>query len=114
LDNSPVQVGPDSWDVFVTSNQWLGPVNGSTLRWYSVWAGATGDAATTPGVAALWVNITSLDADMCSTSTQTIGQFTDRGAKGSFRITEVSGSSVYLKNGADDAVFNLASDTFTG
>ena len=44
----------------------------------------------------------------------TVGQFTDRGTKGSFRITVVSGSSVYLKNGANKAVFNLTSDTFTG
>jgi hypothetical protein len=114
LDNSPVQVGPDSWDVFVTSNQWLGPLDGSTVRWYSVWAGTTGDAATAPGVAAVWVDITSLGSYSCSTNTHTVGQFTDRGAKGSFRITAVSGSSVYLKNGADKAVFNLTSDTFTG
>jgi|GEM_PF-4222970 len=114
LDNSSVQVGPDSWDVFVTSNQWLGPVNGSTFRWYSVWAGTTGDAATAPGVAAVWVNITSLGSDLCTTNTHTVGQFTDSGAKGSFRITAVSGSSVYLKNGADETVFNLTSDTFTG
>jgi hypothetical protein len=112
LDNSPVQVGPDSWDVFVTSNQWLGPVNGSTVRWYSVWAGTTGDAATAPGVAAVWVNITSLGSDLCSTNMHSVGQFTDRGARGSFRITAVSGSSVYLKNGVDKAVFNLTTDTF--
>lgn len=114
MDNSPIQVGPDSWDVFVTSNQWLGPVNGSTVRWYGVWAGMTGDAATAPGVAAVWVNITTLGSDLCSTSTHTVGQFTDHGAKGSFRITEVNGSSVYLKNGADKAVFSLTSDTLTG
>jgi hypothetical protein len=114
LDNSPVQVGPDSWEVFVTSNQWLGAVKGSTVRWYSVWAGATGDAAAAPGVAAVWVNITSLGSDLCSTNTHTVGQFTDRGAKGSFRIIAVSGSSVYLKNGVRKAVFNLTSDTFTG
>ena len=113
LDNSPVQVGPDSWDVFVTSNQWLGSVNGSTVRWYSVWAGTTGDAATAPGVAAVWVNITSLGSDLCSTNTHTVGQFTDRGAKGSFRITAVSGSSVYLSNGPDRVVFNLVDDRFT-
>lgn len=113
LDNSPVQVGPDSWDVFVTSNQWLGPVDGSTVRWYSVWAGTTGDAATPPGVAAVWVNITSLGSDLCSTNTHTVGQFTDRGAKGSFRITAVSGSSVYLSNGPDRVVFNLVDDRFT-
>ena len=69
LDNSPVQVGPDSWDVFVTSNQWLGPVSGSTVRWYNVWAGTTGDATTIPGVAAVWVDITSLGSDLCSTTT---------------------------------------------
>jgi hypothetical protein len=114
LDNSPAQVGPDSWDLFVTSNQWIGPVNGSTVRWYSVWAGTTGDAATAPGVAAVWVNITSLGSDLCSTNTHTVGQFTDRGAKGSFRITAVSGSTVYLMNRADKAVFNLTNDTFTG
>jgi hypothetical protein len=114
LDNSPIQVGPASWDIFVTSNQWLGPVNGSSVRWYGVWAGKTGDATTAPGTAAVWIDITSLGSDLCSTSTQWVGQFTDRGAKGSFRITEVSGSSVYLKNGADKAVFNLTSDTFTG
>lgn len=98
----------------MTSNQWLGPVNGSTVQWYSVWAGTTGDAATVTGVAAVWVNITTLGADLCSTNTHTVGQFTDRGAKGSFRITAVSGSSVYLTNGAEEAVFDLASDTFTG
>jgi hypothetical protein len=114
LDNSLVQVGPDSWDVFVTSNQWLGPLKGATVRWYTVWAGTTGDAVAAPGVAAVWVNITTLGSELCSTSTHTVGQFTDRGAKGSFRITEVNGSSVYLRNGADKAVFNLTSDTFTG
>ncbi len=114
LDSSPVQVGPDSWDVFVTSNQWLGPVADSTVRWYGVWAGTTGDAATTPGVAAVWVDITSLGPDLCSTTTRTVGQFTDRGAKGTFQITKVSGSHVYLKNGADKVVFSLTGDTFTG
>lgn len=113
LDNPPVQVGPDSWDVFVTSNQWLGPVNGSTVRWYSVWAGTTGDAATTPGLAAVWVDITSLGSDLCSTNTHTVGQFTDGRAKGRLRITGVSGSRVFLLNGADKAVFDLTSDTFT-
>ncbi len=113
LDNSPVQVGPNSWDVFVTSNQWLGPVSGSTVRWYNVWAGTTGDATTIPGVAAVWVDITSRGSDLCSTSTLRVGEFTDRGAKGSFRITTVSGSRVYLKNGADEAVFSLITDTFT-
>ena len=97
----------------MTSNQWLGPVSGSTVRWYDVWAGTTGDATTIPGVAAVWVDITSLGSDLCSTSTLTVGEFTDRGAEGSFRITTVSGSRVYLKNGADEAVFSLITDTFT-
>lgn len=114
LDNSRVQVGPDSWDVFVTSNQWLGPVGGSTVRWYNVWAGTTGDASASPGVAAVWVNITSLGSDLCSTTTHTVGEFTDRGSKGSFRITTVSGSRVYLRNGIEEAVFSLTTDTFTG
>jgi hypothetical protein len=113
LDNSSVEVGPDSWDVFVTSNQWLGPVNGSRVRWYSVWAGTTGDAATTPGLAAVWVNITSLGSDLCSTNTHVVGQFTDGRATGRFRITAVSGSRVFLLNGADKAAFDLTSDTFT-
>ena len=49
INNSPVQVGPGSWDDFVTANQWTGPVGSSRSESYVVWAGATGDAAVLAG-----------------------------------------------------------------
>jgi hypothetical protein len=61
----------------------------------------------------LWVDITTLGSDLCSTNTHTAGQFTDGRATGRFRISAVSGSRVFLLNGADNAVFDLTSDTFT-
>src|SRR5579864_6484820 len=68
-----LQVGPDSWEDFITSNQWIGPNNGSRLSWYHVYAGMTGEAATPPHVPAVWVVRATLSTDGCTTNLATVG-----------------------------------------
>ena len=115
IDNLPVQVGPDSWEVFVTSNQWIGPWTGRPPRAYTVWAGKTGEAARAPGVPAVWVDLTTLGADLCSTSRTTVGQFVDRNAGGPLRIMAVNLPNVDLESQSGrHLVFSLTSDTFSG
>lgn len=114
LDNSPVQVGPDSWDTFVASNYWIGPVGNSGVGSYQIWAGMTGDAATPPGIPAVWVDILTIGSDGCSTSSREVGEFTDPGVGGTLTITSVRGSVVSLRSaGGRSLTFSLSSHRFS-
>jgi hypothetical protein len=113
LDNSSVQVGPDSWDVFVASNYWFGPVGTSHVNAYQIWAGMTGDAAMPPGVPAVWVDILTIGSDGCSTSSREVGEFTDPGAGGTLTITSIHGSVVSLRSAhGRNLTFSLSSHRF--
>jgi hypothetical protein len=113
IDSNLVQVGPDSYEVFNTTNQWTGPVNGSQVRWYQVYAGATGPSATPPQVPAVWVNITTLTTDRCSASFVKVGMFTDAAADGALRLMSVNGSVVDLVTVNGQPVqFDLVSHQF--
>jgi hypothetical protein len=97
IDDSAIQVGPDSWIQFVTTNQWTGPVGSSNTESYVVWAGATGNAAAPPGVPAVVVAVRTIGSDGCSTQTTEVGTYADRSAAGPLRITSVTGGIVYLR-----------------
>ena len=113
-NNGGVQVGPDSWEDFVTSNQWIGPINGSRLNWYHVYAGMTGEAATPPHVPAVWVVRTTLSTDGCTINLTTVGDFTDRSAGGLLSITSVQGVWVYLQAArGSHFYFDLTTDRFS-
>jgi hypothetical protein len=114
IDNSAVQVGPGSWDDFVASNQWTGPVASSAHESYVVWAGATGDAAKPPGVPAVAVDVVSIGADGCSTQTTHYEVFTYRLAAGPLEITSVKDDIVYLSAPSIAPVgFSLVTHRFT-
>jgi hypothetical protein len=114
INNSGVQVGPDSWEDFITSNQWIGPKNGSRLNWYHVYAGMTGEAATPPHVPAVWVDLTTLSTDGCTINVATIGDFTDRSAGGTLSITSVENEWVHLESASGAQFsFDLTSDRFS-
>jgi hypothetical protein len=110
INAGPVQVGPDSWDAFVTADQWIGPKPGSSSSLYQVFAGMTGDAATPPGVPAVWVNVITFSSDRCSTTGTTIGEFLDRIAGGTLTITSVAVPLVYLRSSKGTT---LSFDLFT-
>jgi hypothetical protein len=103
IDSSSIQVGPDSYDAFVTTNQWTGPVGTSTTEAYVVWAGMTGDDSITPGMPAVAIDTRTISADGCSTETSEVGVFTDPSAAGPLAITSVTGGLIYLStsSGAD-------------
>ena len=114
IDNSSVQVGPGSWDAFVASNQWTGPVGSSANESYVVWAGATGDAANPPGVPAVAVDVVSIGADRCSTQTTKYEVFTYRPAAGPLHVTSVKGDIVYLSAPSTPHLsFSLVTHRFT-
>jgi hypothetical protein len=114
INSGAVQVGPDSWETFVTSNQWIGPKNGSATTWYHVYAGRTGEAATPPDVASIWVDMTTLSSDQCSINPLTVGDFTDPGAQGALSITSVQDLWVYLRAADGQRIyFNLGTDRFS-
>jgi hypothetical protein len=114
IDNNPVQVGPGSWDDFVTANQWTGPVGSSPTESYVVWAGATGDAAAPPGVPAVAVDIRTVGSDGCSTQTTAVGVFTDAPARGPLKITSVRDGLVYLSARSGSPVaFSLLTHRYT-
>jgi hypothetical protein len=114
IDNSSVQVGPGSWDDFVTANQWTGPVGSSSTESYVVWAGATGDAAVPPGVPAVAVDIRTVGSDGCSTQTTVVGVFTDGPARGPLEITSVRDGLVYLSARSGSPVaFSLLTHRYT-
>jgi hypothetical protein len=114
INDSAVQVGPDSWETFVTANQWMGPKNGSATTWYHVYAGSTGEAAIPPHVASIWVDMTTLSSDQCSISTVTVGDFSDLAARGALSITSVQDPWVYLRAADGQRLyFNLATDRFS-
>ena len=96
LDSNPVQVGPDSFEVFNTINQWTGPVTGSQTRWYRVFAGATGPSATPAHVPAVWLNLAGLRADGCAVNEAKVGTFTNTAADGPLRLVWVNGTVVHL------------------
>jgi hypothetical protein len=114
IDNSPVQVGPDSYEAFVTSNQWTGPVATAASPAYVVWAGVTGENASPPGIPAVVVDVRTLSPDGCTVTTAEVGTFTEPVATGPLSITSVQGTWVYLQtpNGVP-FYFNLATDQFT-
>jgi hypothetical protein len=113
VNSAPVQVGPDSWDDFVTSNQWTGPVNGSSDESYVVWAGMTGQDGNPPNTPAVAVALRSLSSDHCATTQSAIRTFTIS-APGSLRIISASAGSVILEaaNSDQQYSFNLTSDGF--
>ena len=114
IDNRDVQVGPDSWENFVTSDQWMGPKDGSSVHWYHVWAGTTGEAVVPPHVPAVWVDLITVSPDRCTINPTTVGDFTNAGARGALSITSVQGSWVSLR--ATDGqrfYFDLATDHFS-
>jgi hypothetical protein len=114
LDNNSVQVGPGSYDTFVTSNQWTGPISGSTQQSFVVWAGITGTQASTPGVPAVAVSVRSLSADGCTVTLTRVGTFTVPQATGAASITAVNGPWVSLRTSAGGvSYFNLSSDQFS-
>lgn len=113
INAGPVQVGPDLYDAFVTSDQWIGPKPGSSSSLYQVFAGATGDQATPPGVPAVWVNIITFSSDRCSTTGTTIGDFPDAGAGGALTITSVAVPLVYLRSARGTTLsFDLVTHRF--
>ncbi|MEO9045156.1 MAG: hypothetical protein ABI352_09065 [Candidatus Dormibacter sp.] len=114
IDSNSVQVGPDSYDTFVTTNQWVGPVNGSSVHWYHVYAGATGQQAQPPSVPAIWVNGTTVTSDLCGIDLTAIGTFINRSAHGPLRIAAVNGALVHLSTSAGEHfVFDLATRRYT-
>jgi hypothetical protein len=114
LDDSAVQVGPDSWDDFVASNYYLGPDGNSDLSSFQVWAGMTGDAASPAGVPVVWVDVLTIGSDRCSTSTSMVGEFTDPGAGSPLTITSVRGSVVSLRTARGlSLTFSLSSHRFS-
>ena len=113
IKNGGVQVGPDSYDDFVTSDQWIGPKPGSSLSLYQVFAGVTGDQATPPGVPAVWVDVITFSSDRCSTTGTTIGDFLDATAGGPLTITSVAVPLVYLRSAKGTMLFfNLVTHRF--
>jgi hypothetical protein len=113
INAGPVQVGPDSWDTFVTSDQWIGPKPGSSLSLYQVFAGVTGDQATPPGVPAVWVNVITFSSDRCSTTGTAVGDFLDATAGGTLTITSVAVPLVYLRSAKGTTLsFDLVTHRF--
>jgi hypothetical protein len=113
INAGPVQVGPDSYDVFVTSDHWIGPKPGSSLSLYQVFAGVTGDAATQPGVPAVWVKVITFSGARCSTTGTNVGEFLDTSAGGTLTITSVVAPIVYLRSGKGTALtFDLVTHRF--
>ena len=113
VDSSGVQVGPDSWEVFIASNQWRGPADGSAIRWYVVWAGMSGEAATPPHVPAVWVDTTTLSSDRCTIDVAKVGEYFDRTAQGFLKIVTVDGDDVRMVDASGrPAGFDLSTDTF--
>lgn len=114
IDDSSTQVGPGSWETFVTTNQWTGPVAGGGSSAYVLWAGVTGESAPAPGLPAVAVDIRTLSSDGCTVTTRPVGIFTEHRTSGTLAVISVQGDWVSLRS-PDGAplYFDLATDRFT-
>ncbi len=114
IDNSSIQIGPDSGDLFATSNQWSGPVGSGANEAYSVWAGMTGRFSSSPGLPAVAVAISTLTADGCGIDRSQVHIYTFSAAGGALRITGASAGVVSLRSQTGATLyFNLASNSFS-
>jgi hypothetical protein len=114
INDGAVQFGAGSYETFITSNQWTGPVAASTSSAYVVYAGMTGESAATADVPAIEVDIRTLSPDGCTVTTAQVGTFTEPKAVNKFTITSVQGVWVFLEtpNGVP-FYFNLDTDQFS-
>ena len=115
IDDSAVQVGPigSSWDSFQTSDQWTGPLPGSSSI-EKIWAGVTGDQGIPPDVPAVEVDVSTWSSDGCTVTTRPPQLYTDPSATGPLTIVEVRGGEVTLRTTSGGTIyFNVAAGTFS-
>jgi hypothetical protein len=114
IDDSAVQVGPSSWDVFQTSNQWTGPVTGASGSIETVWAGMTGDQASPPNVPAVEIRVSTWSSDGCTVISGAPELYTYPAATGPLTIEAVQDGALTLHTAAGLAIdFSAADGSFS-